>query len=219
MLDRGEVDAVVNGYELTEARARDYLATRPYYVYQLQLMARRGGPVRSLGRLRPAPARRRPLAGRRAGRCRRPTPSPSGSTGGNVRVVRFDGATNAMMAVRNGQIDATLQDLPAARYYVRRPSSATPRPRRPARGVRLLRDVPPQGGRAASATRSTRAIGRLIASGELAGDLREVRHLERRPGGPRPTDADSPAGPAARAGRGSTSACSAGFRPACCWRP
>ena len=32
---------------LTELRARDYLATRPYYVYQLQLMARRGGPIRA----------------------------------------------------------------------------------------------------------------------------------------------------------------------------
>ena len=46
-LDAGLVDVVINGYEWTETRARDYLATLPYYVYQLQLMARRGGPVRS----------------------------------------------------------------------------------------------------------------------------------------------------------------------------
>ena len=43
----GRIDVVVNGYELTETRARDYLATRPYYVYQLQVMAPRNGPVRS----------------------------------------------------------------------------------------------------------------------------------------------------------------------------
>ena len=35
----------------------------------------------------------------------------------NVEVVRFDGATDAMIAVVNGQIDATLQDLPAAFFY------------------------------------------------------------------------------------------------------
>ena len=35
----------------------------------------------------------------------------------NVEVVRFDGGTDAMTAVQNGQYDATLQDLPAARFY------------------------------------------------------------------------------------------------------
>jgi polar amino acid transport system substrate-binding protein len=41
------------------------------------------------------------------------------SQGSNLRVYTFDGATNAMRAVRNGQIDATLQDLPAARHYIK----------------------------------------------------------------------------------------------------
>src|SRR5262249_8816372 len=36
-LDAGRCDLVVNGYEWTEERAREYLASRPYYVYQLQL--------------------------------------------------------------------------------------------------------------------------------------------------------------------------------------
>lgn len=120
VLGRGEVDAVVNGYELTAARSRDYLATRPYYVYQLQLMARRDGPVRSLADFE----RPRPGGG----------PWKLGVMGmsaadayarklqaANVQVYNFDGATNAMRAVRNGQVDATLQDLPAARHYVRSP--------------------------------------------------------------------------------------------------
>jgi polar amino acid transport system substrate-binding protein len=46
-LQTGRIDLVLNGYEWTDARARRYLATRPYYVYQLQLMAPRGGPLRS----------------------------------------------------------------------------------------------------------------------------------------------------------------------------
>ena len=120
ILARGEVDVVVNGYELTEARVRDYLATRPYYVYQLALMARRDGPIRSWADFE--------------------LPRPGGGPwkvgvlgmsaadiyaqrfgGANVRIAVFDGATNAMTAVRNGQIDATLQDGPAARFYVHQP--------------------------------------------------------------------------------------------------
>ena len=47
VLDSGRIDVVINGYEWTERRAHDYLATRPYYVYQLQLMVRRGSPIRT----------------------------------------------------------------------------------------------------------------------------------------------------------------------------
>ena len=122
VLDRpaSDLDLVINGYELTGARARDFLATRPYYLYRLQLMARRDGPVRSWADFELP----RPGGG----------PWKVGVMGmsaadtyarkfedANVRISVFDGATNAMMAVRNGQIDATLQDLPAARYYARRP--------------------------------------------------------------------------------------------------
>ena len=120
VLGRGEVDLVINGYELTEARTRDYLATRPYYLYQLALMARRDGAIRSWADLE--------------------LPRPGGGPwklgvlgmsaadtyaqrfgGANVRIAVFDGATNAMTAVRNGQIDATLQDGPAARFYADQP--------------------------------------------------------------------------------------------------
>jgi len=115
-----DIDLVINGYELTGARARDYLPTRPYYVYRLQLMARRDGPVRSWADFEFP----RPGGG----------PWKVGVLGmsaadsyarrfsdANIRVSVFDGATNAMLAVRNGQVDATLQDLPAARYYAGRP--------------------------------------------------------------------------------------------------
>ena len=68
VLDAGRIDLVCNGYEWTETRARDYLATRPYYVYQLQLMARRGSAIRSWADLKQPEAGRRPLDGRGAGR-------------------------------------------------------------------------------------------------------------------------------------------------------
>jgi polar amino acid transport system substrate-binding protein len=37
--------------------------------------------------------------------------------GSHAQAVRFDGATDAMLAVQNGQCDVTLQDVPAARFY------------------------------------------------------------------------------------------------------
>ena len=112
----GQIDLVLNGYEWTESRAREYLATRPYYVYQLQLMARKAGPIRSWADLiGPKPG---------GGRWRVGVLSSSAAdtfareTGGaTVEVVSFDGATDAMTAVRNGQIEATLQDVPAAHFY------------------------------------------------------------------------------------------------------
>jgi polar amino acid transport system substrate-binding protein len=166
VLARGQVDAVVNGYELTTARTRDYLATRPYYVYQLQLVARGDGPVRSWADFElPRPGGgpwKVGILGMSAGDvyARR-------FAGSNIRVSHFDGATTALIAVRNGQVDATLQDLPAARHYLRRPEFRDS----------LAAVGPPEGsGYYVVYTRKSdvrlrdaldRAIGRLIESGEL----------------------------------------------------
>ena len=71
VLSSGRLHAVINGYEWTENRARAYAATRPYYVYQLQLMvparlprstpgltSRSPGPMAGAGRLACWSARR-----------------------------------------------------------------------------------------------------------------------------------------------------------------
>ncbi len=120
LLESGRVDAVVNGYEWTDQRARDHLATRPYYVYQLQLIVCRGSPVRcwedlkSLSRTGGGEWTVGVLTGSAA------DTFAAEQGGPRVRPVRFDGATDAMLAVQNGQLDATLQDLPAARFYAGR---------------------------------------------------------------------------------------------------
>jgi len=116
VLDSGRIDLVINGYEWTEPRGRDYLATRPYYVYQLQLIVPRGSPIRSwadVKKLRPTGGRYR--VGVLVGSAADTFAVENG--GSQVEVIRFDGATDAMTAVQNGQYDATLQDLPAARFY------------------------------------------------------------------------------------------------------
>jgi polar amino acid transport system substrate-binding protein len=116
VLDSGRIDLVINGYEWTEQRARDYLATRPYYVFQLQLMVPRASSIQSWGDLRrPKPGGGRWTVGVLVGSAAETFAFEVG--GEHVAVVRFDGATDAMTAVQNGQYDATLQDLPAARFY------------------------------------------------------------------------------------------------------
>jgi polar amino acid transport system substrate-binding protein len=114
----GTIDVVLNGYELTPQRQRDYLCTRPYYMYGLQLMARRGGPINSWADIRS----QKPGAAWRAGVL-------SGSAAyhylarnfsGQVELVGFDGNTNAMERVRSGDLDITLQDDCLAVYYADR---------------------------------------------------------------------------------------------------
>jgi polar amino acid transport system substrate-binding protein len=100
VLQTGRIDLVLNGYEWTAPRAEKYRATRPYYVFQLQLMAPKTGPLHSW-----SDATHRKTG---VGRWR------IGVLGGSA-AESF--ATDAMMAVKNGQIDGTLQDLPAARFY------------------------------------------------------------------------------------------------------
>jgi polar amino acid transport system substrate-binding protein len=116
ILSSGRIDAVINGYEWTKNRAEDFAATRPYYVYQLQLMVPVTSPLKSWADLKhPRGDGRRWTVGVLVGSSADTFAEDQG--GPNVRVVRFDGATDAMTAVQNGQYDATLQDLPAACFY------------------------------------------------------------------------------------------------------
>ncbi len=111
------VDMVVNGYELTPERTERFLASRPYYIYQLQLMSRRGSPPNSWTEVETEPSQPWKI-----GVLRGSVAEPFARNCGNrsIKIVGFDGAADAMEAVANGQIDATLQDLPAAQFYIGR---------------------------------------------------------------------------------------------------
>jgi len=163
LLDLGQCDIVVNGYEWTEQRARDFLATRPYYVYQLQLMVPRGSPIHTWDDLKqPRPGGGRWTVGVLAGSAADTFTATEG--GNNVWASLFSGSTDAMTAVQNGQCDATLQDVPAARFYLDRfPGLVLAGPPQ-SRGFyviytraddRALRDA------------LDRGVARLIASGDL----------------------------------------------------
>ncbi len=98
--------------------------------------------------------------------------------GPHVEVVRFDGATDAMTAVQNGQYDATLQDLPAARFYRDRfPGlELVGPPESHGYYVIYVRDQRP-----GAARRARPGPGPADRLGRAAAALREIRDLDRRP--------------------------------------
>ncbi|MBI3461583.1 MAG: ABC transporter permease subunit [Planctomycetes bacterium] len=115
-LRNGEIDIVLNGYEWTPERAAQMEATRPYYIYELQLLARADDPrIRSWEDLRRREGRRlcevSALAGSAAAAYLRE------HWANDVRIVEYDGNANAMAKVRDGTHEATLQDLPIALFY------------------------------------------------------------------------------------------------------
>ncbi|MBL8849549.1 MAG: ABC transporter permease subunit, partial [Planctomycetaceae bacterium] len=117
LLDRGDIDVVLNGYEWTPSRAARYGTSIPYYVYELQLLARVDDATLNscddLARPR-EPKWRVAVLGGSAADDYLAEHFPE-----TVEIVRFDGATDAMRAVELAVdgIDANLQDLPVAVFY------------------------------------------------------------------------------------------------------
>lgn len=115
-LDAGKIDVILNGYELTPGRAAQMEATRPYYVYELQLIGRADDD-----RMRSWDDLRRGDDGlRKSISVLRGTSSEEylrDKWGKDVEIVGYDGNTDAMMQVRNGVHDATLADLCVAVFY------------------------------------------------------------------------------------------------------
>lgn len=118
LLDRGDIDIVLNGYEWTQNRADRYGVSIPYYIYELQLLGRRQDPsLRSWeDLLQPVEGRKRKvsvLGGAAAQDYVRQF------AGDRVDLALFDGVTDAMEATELGLsgIDANVQDLPIWRFY------------------------------------------------------------------------------------------------------
>lgn len=117
LLHRGDVDVAVNGYELTPDRLQKMLATIPYYIYELQFLARKDrADLTSLDDLKPK-AGKKPKVGILTG-------SAAGkyleeNFADQVEIVPFSGNTQAMEKTVDGELDATLQDLPIAVFYLR----------------------------------------------------------------------------------------------------
>ncbi|MBI5510893.1 MAG: ABC transporter permease subunit [Deltaproteobacteria bacterium] len=116
LLRTERIDMVLNGYELTPERIQVMAATRPYYVYTLQLLARKDDATLSRWEAITAahPVKIGILGGSAAERYLR-----ARYTHDEVDVVSYDGNTNAMLDVVRGKLDATLADTPIARFYAK----------------------------------------------------------------------------------------------------
>jgi polar amino acid transport system substrate-binding protein len=117
-LTRGDIDIALNGYEYTNERAADYLASVPYYIYELALCVRRDDDSlkswKDLNQRTPDGHQRRigVLEGSSADRY------VTKQFGERCHIERYSGTTEALRLVESGQLDATVQDMPALLYYV-----------------------------------------------------------------------------------------------------
>lgn len=113
LLASRKCDVILNGYEWMPSRLDVMDATIPYYVYALQLLARKDGDVRSWADLGARGVRRRvgALAGSAAERYLTERFSSS------IEIVSYDGSTDAMREVETRKLDATLQDTPISVFY------------------------------------------------------------------------------------------------------
>jgi len=117
LINRGEIDIALNGYELTPRWQQRFLCSIPYYAYGFQLLVRRDGPIHSWTDLEHTNGRRPKVgalvdsaaldylqANVRDGRLR-------------IEPISYDGTTDSMNQVVAGLDDGTLQDDPTAIFY------------------------------------------------------------------------------------------------------
>jgi polar amino acid transport system substrate-binding protein len=119
-LARGDIDVVLNGYEWSPDRERKMASTIPYYVYRLQLIVAPGSAIHDWDDLRRARSGRQLKVGVLSDSAAHRYVEKA-YTASDVQIVALsvEGSTGLMNMVRNGKLDATVQDNVAALYYVK----------------------------------------------------------------------------------------------------
>src|SRR6185437_10860052 len=118
-LARGDIDVVLNGYEWSAEREHKMASTIPYFVYRLQLIVAADSPLRDWDDLRRARSGKRLKVGvLRDSAAHRYLEKAYRADEVEVIALSIEGSTGLMGMVRNGKLDATVQDLVAAVYYV-----------------------------------------------------------------------------------------------------
>ncbi|HEY2761290.1 MAG TPA: ABC transporter substrate-binding protein/permease [Pirellulales bacterium] len=117
-----EIDIALNGFERTPERMRDYLCSRPYYMYGLQLVVRPDSPIHSWDELRAGNSDGQPyevgvLGGTAAQTYLEHLKKDSSA---NITITSYDGTTDALEHVKTKVLDTTVQDECAALFYVNR---------------------------------------------------------------------------------------------------
>jgi polar amino acid transport system substrate-binding protein len=116
ILDRGTIDVVLNGFEWSAEREQLWSSTAPYYIYKLQLMARKDdASIDSWDALAAPPGEQRKsmgvLQGSAAARY------VEERYGDRVDLKKYPELTSVMGLVERGQLDALVQDVPIGVHY------------------------------------------------------------------------------------------------------
>jgi polar amino acid transport system substrate-binding protein len=116
LLRTGKIHIIINGYEFTPERTAFMDASIPYYVYDLQLLARSDdNTIRSWDDLKRSHAGRKLKIGVLTASAA--DTYATNFCGDACEVVRYDGSTDAMREVETTKLAATLQDGPIATFY------------------------------------------------------------------------------------------------------
>ena len=115
MLQANKVDLIMNGYEWMPDRVAAMETSIPYYVYALQLMVNKEGPIQTWEQLRSLkPDGSKWRFGVLSGSAAEEYLADFAAT---VQTASYDGVTDSMREVETGKLDATLQDTPIANFY------------------------------------------------------------------------------------------------------
>jgi len=155
-------DCVINGFELTPERKRDYCCSRPYFAYALQLVGRRGAAPAALADLAGTGPRGAWRVGVLTGSAAEQVLRSRADV--QVEVIGYDGTVDSLEQLRGGVLDAVVMDDCIFTFYADRFADLRAVDRPFAGGaytVLTSADTP----RLADAIDA--AIGRLIADGRL----------------------------------------------------
>lgn len=121
LLDRGDIDIVLNGFEWNSGRAERYGTSIPYYIYELQLLARKDDDsIQSWEDLINQPAGRPRKVSLLGGAAAEDfTNAFAAEHKTTIELALFDGVTDAMRAaeLETDGIDGNVQDLPIWNFY------------------------------------------------------------------------------------------------------
>jgi polar amino acid transport system substrate-binding protein len=118
LLNRGDIDIVLNGYEWSHDRSVRFGCSLPYYIYQLQLLGRLGkSPVQSFEELIESAGDRKPKIGVLGGSSAHDYLTERYAA--QVEIIQFEGAAEVLRGVELGLdgLDANLQDLPVWTFF------------------------------------------------------------------------------------------------------
>jgi polar amino acid transport system substrate-binding protein len=117
-LARGDIDMVLNGYEWSPQRERAMASTVPYYIYRLQLLVAPASPIHDWSDLQRARSGKRLKIGVLSDSAAHRYVEKTYRNEVEIVALSEEGSTGVMRMVREGKLDATVQDLPTALYYV-----------------------------------------------------------------------------------------------------